>query len=424
MSRMEIIETKGLDSAKPADYNPRKINKQTLQSLKASLERFGDLSGIIKNVTTGNLVGGHQRLKIFGETKNPHFVITEKFDKPNEVGTVARGFVEIEGFGEHYTYREVEWSPEQEKAANYAANKISGEFDPKLAAEITKELWQFDPDLARATGQTDQEIDSLINMVNKEAQGKSEDLDKAPAVDEKQPPKSVLGDIYQLGKHRLMCGDATDFGQLTDLLDGAEVDMVFTDPPYNAAFNGRSGNHEVIKNDDLPEAEFNKLIQETIQNIYTLAPDKPKYICTDWKMYPLLYGLMQKPAACIVWVKNMFGMGKGYRHQHELILFEGDIETNDKSDVWEIKRDNGSEYDHPTQKPVALAKEAIVNSCKRAGNVLDMFGGSGSTLIAADKLERNCYVMELDPKYCDVIRKRFAKLYKRDDWEAFTPKVN
>src|SRR5579884_1988729 len=119
---MENHEIKDLSTLKPADYNPRKISSQTKKKLKESLERFGDLSGIIKNVTTGNLVGGHQRLDVFSSTKNPHIVITEKYEQPNLVGTVARGYVEIEGFDEHYTYREVQWDAQTEKAANYAAN--------------------------------------------------------------------------------------------------------------------------------------------------------------------------------------------------------------------------------------------------------------------------------------------------------------
>jgi DNA modification methylase len=121
----------------------------------------------------------------------------------------------------------------------------------------------------------------------------------------------------------------------------------------------------------------------------------------------------------------MFGMGNGYRHQHELIVFEGSLEASDQSDVWEIKRDNGADYAHPTQKPVALPEKALRNSSLRGDVILDVFAGSGPVLIAAEKLDRLAYLMELDPKYCDVIRKRYHKHVTGSDegWQEATPVV-
>lgn len=234
------------------------------------------------------------------------------------------------------------------------------------------------------------------------------DEDAVP--DAPEEPKTKLGDIYQLGNHRLMCGDSTSIDAVEKLMDGQKADMVFTDPPYNVAFNGRSGKHDVIKNDNLPDAEFRNFITE-ICNVIKLVDPKAYYIWCNWKFYGVLQELLEYKT-CIVWAKNVFGMGQGYRHQHEFCLFNGKIDEviKNESDLWEIKKDTN--YVHPTQKPVALSVRAFGNHVKLL-NVLDLFGGSGSTLIGAEQTGRKAFLMELDPKYCDVIVKR---------WEDFTGK--
>tara|TARA_R110002096_G_scaffold413232_1_gene613954 strand:- start:622 stop:1248 length:627 start_codon:yes stop_codon:yes gene_type:complete len=193
-------------------------------------------------------------------------------------------------------------------------------------------------------------------------------------------------------------------------MDGHKADMVFTDPPYNVGFNGRSGKHDVIKNDALEEGEFDSFIGEICQIIKTIDP-QVYYVWCNWKFYAQLQGRLDYKA-CIVWAKNVFGLGRGYRHQHEFCLFNGKVDEaiKNESDLWSIKKD--SRYVHPTQKPVELSVRAFGNHI-RLTNVLDLFGGSGSTLIGAEQTGRNCFVMELDPKYCDVIVKR---------WEEFTGK--
>ena len=234
------------------------------------------------------------------------------------------------------------------------------------------------------------------------------DEDSVPEVPE--VPVTVEGDVWVMGSHRLMCGDSTSIDSVERLMDGNPVEMVFTDPPYNVAFNGRSGKHDVIKNDSLPEDAFEEFIGEVIQTIKAFDP-KVYYIWCNWKFYGILQGKLDYKT-CIVWAKNVFGMGNGYRHQHEFCLFNGKIDEHVKneSDLWEIKKD--SRYVHPTQKPVALSVRAFSNHVKLL-SVLDLFGGSGSTLIGAEQTGRKAYVMELDPKYCDVIVKR---------WQDFTGK--
>ena len=231
------------------------------------------------------------------------------------------------------------------------------------------------------------------------------DPDDVPEVPEE--PVTREGDLYILGNHRLLCGDSTNIQHLEKLMDGNKADMVFTDPPYNVAFNGRSGKFDVIKNDDLSEDSFDELITGMVEMINILKPHH-YYVWCNWKFYATLQTKLPFKG-CIVWAKNVFGLGVGYRHQHEFCLFNAKIDKHIKneSDLWQVKKDVS--YMHPTQKPVELAERALINH--KQGNVIDLFGGSGSTLIAAERLKRQAFLMELDPQYCDVIVKR---------WEDFT----
>jgi len=235
------------------------------------------------------------------------------------------------------------------------------------------------------------------------------DEDEVPP--EPKEATSVLGDVWLLGNHRVMCGDSTSIDAIDELMENQKADMVFTDPPYNVAFNGRSGKFDVILNDNLSSVDFEEFIKNWLQVFYIHKPNS-YYICCNWAFY----GILQKelnPKTCIVWAKNVFGLGKGYRHQHEFILFDGLIDPSitNESDLWQIKKD--SKYQHPTQKPTALAERAINNSTKINNLILDYFGGSGSTLIACEKTNRKARLMELDPIYVDVIIQR---------WQDFTGK--
>jgi DNA modification methylase len=295
----------------------------------------------------------------------------------------------------------------QRKAYVIADNRLAlnAGWDDQM---LTVELQELDAeafDLSLLGFETD-ELNALLNPI-KETEGLT-DEDAVPEVPEE--PKTKPGDIYSLGRHRLMCGDSTSIDAVEKLLDGTKVDLVFTDPPYNVAFNGRSGKHDVIKNDNLSDSDFESFITEVCNTIQAVDP-KAYYIWCNWDFYGVLQHKLPYKA-CIVWAKNVFGMGQGYRHQHEFCLFNGKIDEviKNESDLWQIKKD--SNYVHPTQKPVALSVRAFGNHVKLL-NVLDLFGGSGSTMIGAEQTGRNCYTMELDPKYCDVIVKR---------WEDFTGK--
>lgn len=294
---------------------------------------------------------------------------------------------------------------DQRRAYVIADNQLAlnaGWNQATLAAEL-KMLDGADFDLS-LIGFSD---DELAALMVEETEGET-DEDAVPEVP--VDPVTKPGDVWVLGRHRVMCGDSTSIDDVERLTAGNKVDMVFTDPPYNVAFNGRSGKHDVIKNDNLPEDEFNNFI-DSVCNVIAAVDPKAYYIWCNWSFYGVLQGKLDYKA-CIVWAKNVFGMGAGYRHQHEFCLFNGKIDEviKNESDLWEIKKDTN--YVHPTQKPVALSVRAFGNHV-RLLNVLDLFGGSGSTLIGAEQTGRNAFLMELDPKYCDVIVKR---------WQDFTGK--
>jgi DNA modification methylase len=249
-----------------------------------------------------------------------------------------------------------------------------------------------------------------------------------PEVEEDDPPEvssepaiSKLGEIYELGEHRLMCSDSTDFGSVSDLMGGQLADMVFTDPPYGVDYQSRVDEKRrkgwgKIENDDLTGAKLQDFLALSLNN-YGCS----RYICSNWQSYIDFELALGKPNSLIVWDKGSIGLGAGYRNQHEFILFYGKLEHNSEQNVWTITRDN--EYAHPTQKPLAISARAINNSSQEGEIVLDLFGGSGSTLIACEQLKRKCYMMELDPKYCDVIRKRYSAIINREDWQETTPVI-
>jgi DNA modification methylase len=371
---IEHLEIEGLI---PYARNSRTHSDEQVAQIAASIKEFGFTNPVLID-SDGGIIAGHGRIM------------------------AARKL----GLGDVPCIRLGHLTEAQKRAYVIADNKLAlnAGWDNEMLLVEFAELKDLDYDLD-LTGFTGDEIDALTPQQMQEG---LTDEDATPDLPEE--PKTKVGDIYILGRHRLMCGDSTSLEAVDKLMDGNAVDMVFTDPPYNVAFNGRSGKHDVIKNDNLPDAEFGDFIAEVCNTIRAVDP-KVYYIWCNWNFYGVLQGKLEYKT-CIVWAKNVFGMGNGYRHQHEFCLFNGKIdqEIKNESDLWNIKKDTN--YVHPTQKPVALSVRAFGNHVKLL-NVLDLFGGSGSTLIGAEQTGRNAYLMELDPKYCDVIVKR---------WEDFTGK--
>ena len=239
--------------------------------------------------------------------------------------------------------------------------------------------------------------------------------DMAPAVDEENDPVAKSGDIWKLGEHRLMCGDSTSIDAVEALMGGQMADMVFTDPPYGYSYQSnmreKSKKFDVLENDDK--------ILDFFPNI-RLVCNGFVFICTTWKVLDKWLPLFKQYhdlTNMIIWDKGGGGIGDlkhTFSTDYEVILCSNngrEIKGERIGSVWNIPKDSANKYAHPTQKPVKLSEFAIRTTTERGGTVLDLFGGSGSTLIACEQLARRCCMMELDPRYCDVIIKR---------WEQFT----
>ncbi|NOW86766.1 DNA modification methylase [Clostridium beijerinckii] len=254
-----------------------------------------------------------------------------------------------------------------------------------------------------------------------------DDFYEEEELEEATVPFSLRGDVWLLGNNRLMCGDSTDAADVQILMDGKFANMVFTDPPYNVAYEGKTKDKLVIENDDMSHDEFYEFLKKVFHNYFNImAVGAPIYVChadSEGENFRRAYresGL--KLAECIIWVKNSFVMGRqDYHWRHEPILYgwkEGVAHyfVNDRTQdtVWEIARPQRN-AEHPTMKPLDLCARAIKNSSKPKELVVDLFGGSGSTLIAADSLNRFCYSMEYDPKYVDVIVNRYIKTKESSD---------
>jgi DNA modification methylase len=371
------IKLAEISNIKPYENNPRKLSEQAIEKVAMSLKEYGFRQPIVVDKDMV-IVAGHTRYrasKKLGLKQVPISVIDNLTEEQINAYRIA----------DNRTAEESEWDNELLKM----------EIKELEAKDFKLDLLGFNDE-------------QLNNILFEEKQGLT-DEDEVPEAPEE--PITKLGDIWKLGNHRVMCGDSTMLDHIDKLTENQKPDMIFTDPPYNVAFNGRSGKFDVIKNDNLEESEFNNFIDTILSNLSILNINT-YYICCNWAFYSILQKKL-KPKACIVWAKNVFGLGKGYRHQHEFILFDGFIDASIKneSDLWKISKD--TKYKHPTQKPVELSSRAIKNSSKAKNIILDIFGGSGSTLIACEKLDRKARIMELDPKYCDVIIKR---------WENFTGK--
>jgi len=373
---MDFYEQKiaRVDELIPYALNSRTHSDEQVAQLAASIREFGFTNPVLVD-EANNLIAGHGRL------------LAARKLKMDEVPAVV-----VTGLDER-----------KRRALVIADNKLAlnaGWDDEALRVELE----DLAGDFGELMGFTDDELAELLK--GEEVTEGLTDEDAVPEAPEE--PVTVEGDVWLLGRHRLMCGDSTSIDAVERLMDGRKADMVFTDPPYNVAFNGRSGKHDVIKGDQQSSEDFDAFIGE-VCNVIAAVDPKVYYIWCNWKFYGALQGRLPYKA-CIVWAKNVFGMGQGYRHQHEFCLFNGNIdeEIKNESDLWQVKKDTS--YVHPTQKPVQLSVRAFGNHVKLL-NILDLFGGSGSTLIGAEQTGRNAYVMELDPKYCDVIIKR---------WQDFT----
>jgi DNA modification methylase len=383
-----LIEKKQISDLLPAEYNPRKDLKPgdaEYEKLKRSLEQFGYVEPIIWNKQTGRVVGGHQRLKVL----------------------IDMGLCEVECVI-------VELDEDKEKALNIALNKISGDWDKDKLALLITDLQGTDFDVS-LTGFDPAELDDLFKDSLKDGIH-DDDFDVEEEL--KNPPITKLGDLWTLGRHRLLCGDSTKEGSFELLMNGRKANLVVTDPPYNVNYEGSAGK---IKNDNMANDSFYQFLLDTFTNTASVMADDASIYVFHADTEGLNFRKAFSDAGfylsgTCIWKKQSLVLGRSpYQWQHEPVLYgwkkkgkhqwyAGRKETT----IWEFDKPkkNG---EHPTMKPVPLLAYPILNSSMSNTLILDPFGGSGSTLIACEQSERSCCTIELDEKFCDVIVKRYIE---------------
>jgi DNA modification methylase len=370
------IKLAEISTIKPYENNPRKLSEQAIQKVAMSLKEYGFRQPIVvdKNMV---IVAGHTRYrasKKLGLKQVPISIIDNLSEEQINAYRIA----------DNRTAEESEWDNEL------------------LRMEIKElEAKDFKLDLL---GFNDEQLN---NILFEEKQGLT-DEDEVPETPEE--PISKLGDIWILGNHRVMCGDSTFLDNIDLVTKKKKIDMVFTDPPYNIDYQGVKDKRK-IKNDKMDDESFVDFLTSSLLGCETM------YVCCSWQYAHLFREAMikiaRKPKAMIIWDKvNPAQHLDKYFKQHEIIYYYGDFggQKTLRGDVWNLKRKKNTL--HPTMKPVELITMALTDQ-KDKKTVYDGFLGSGSTLIACEKMDRICYGMELDPKYCDVIIKR---------WENFTGK--
>ncbi len=383
---MNIIALK-IEKLTPYEKNAKIHTPEQIEQIKTSIQKFGmnDPVGVWgeKNI----IVEGHGRVIALKEL----------------------------GFDEVDCIRLDHLSDDERKAYALAHNKLTMNTD-------------FDFDILK------EELDALLDFDMDEFGFESVEVEDLTPVEDNfvvelpEEPKAKLGDVYQLGEHRLMCGDSTSIDDVERLMDGEKADMVFTDPPYGV--NATGGRQQTKQKLGMKAIENDNLIGDNLKNflsdfisIMQYKNDASIYICYPWITQKEFTEAIKENNLniknCIIWNKKVFGLNgfKGYRPQYEMIYFcckDDFIWYGDKaqSNVWDISREIKREEqgNHPTPKPIEVIAKALNNSSKKEDIIYDAFGGSGSTLIACEQLNRKCYMMELDEHYCDVIIQRWENL--------------
>lgn len=396
------LEKRKVSQLSEWERNPRAIDKKDFERLKRQITKLGIYKPLLIN-QDGIVLGGNMRLKAFQDTN---------------VDEVMCSIVETKNETEMVEYA-------------LSDNDRMGYYEDQALAELVAsvpdiDLGDFKVDLGKPI-----DLEQLLQQFGPEPVE-----DEAPEVSDEEP-ESKPGEVYQLGRHRLMCGDSTKIEDVERLMDGKKADMVFTDPPYNIDYEGKTKQRLKIKNDKFEGDGFYQFLLDAFVNLYvSTKPGTAIYVChadmerINFQMAMSNSGYTQKQN--IIWAKDSMVLGRqDYHWQHEPILY-GWKEDNGKhkwdgdrtqTALWSIKRPTRSE-EHPTMKPLALMDKAMRNSTKTGEIVLDTFLGSGSTLMACEQADRVCYGMELDPHYCDVKRKRYAKFIgKEDEWQTLTPAI-
>ena len=432
-------EKRKLNELVAADYNPRKAltpEDSEYQKIKRSIEEFGYVDPIIIN-EDGTIIGGHQRCTVLKDL----------------------GYEEVDVVV-------VSLDKQREKALNIALNKITGEWDELKLKDLLLDLDLGDYDIS-LTGFEQEDLAELVDNLAVEPEAMDDDFDGEAVLEDIVEPKTKLGDVWKLGRHRLMCGDSTSQEDVATLMKGEMADLIITDPPYNVNYGDTAEtldtylqkghrNNSRIKNDNMDNESFYSFMLQVYQSAYEFMREGASIYVFHAEITGHIFrqsfldaGL--KLSQCLIWEKNAFVFGRqDYQWRHEPCLYgwkEGaahyfindrtqdtvileddvDFESMKKADLIAYIEDIHRKYKdqtsviyenkptrndiHPTMKPVTLIGRLMSNSSKSGWNVLDLFGGSGSTLMAAEQLGRTAFLMELDEKFCDVIVRR---------WEEYT----
>ena len=368
----------------PYVNNSRTHSDEQVAQIAASIKEFGWTNPILVDGDNG-IIAGHGRLmaaRKLGYKEVPTIELSDLTETQKKAYIIADNRLALN--------------------AGWDNEMLTIELNDLLADGFALDLLGFDAN----------EINALLEPEIVEG---LTDEDSAPGLPDE--PITQLGDIYQLGNHRLMCGDSTSIDAVDKLMDGQKADMVFTDPPYGVEYQSnmrtKSAKFDVLANDD----QF-----LDIAPILELFSKGWMFIWTSWKVQTKWIEQLNAfgyPSNIVIWHKPGGGIGdlkKTFSSDYEVALVwhrGAELQGKRIGSVWKINKDSSMKYVHPTQKPVALAEEALDKTTQSKATILDLFGGSGSTLIACEKQNRHARLMELDPKYCDVIVKR---------WEDFTGK--
>jgi DNA modification methylase len=379
------IKTVSVEKLIPYVKNSRTHSDGQVAQIAASIKEFGWTNPILVDGESG-VIAGHGRLlaaRKLGQKEVPVIELKHMTESQKRAYVIADNQLAMN--------------------AGWDTTLLSLELSDLKEQGFEMDVLGFDP----------KELDNLLEPEQVDGLTDEDAVPEAPV-----EPKTKLGDIYQLGNHRLMCGDSTSIDAVEKLMDGQKADVLFTDPPYGIDFAPQRGTHGKILNDALTGTEFDDFLDDVFgAALVSMKPDTYAFVWTGWSKigaFERSLGKYFKIQAMHVWVKNNFGIGYYSRPKHEpfyLCLNGKPVYPNKApADVWDFAK--VQKTIHSCEKPVGLIQE-ILDVYHKNSIVLDLFGGSGSTLIACEKTNRHAMLMELDPKYCDVIVKR---------WEDFTGK--
>ena len=421
---------------KPYSKNPREISTKSYEKLEDTLARLGDLGGIVHNLETDEIVGGNQRMAVFTDYE---VVIEQKFDKPDEQGTVGLGYIIWRGH--RFAYRQVRWDERTAEEANIVANVSGGTWDWTILAN------EWNPQDLIAYGLDEQalkdwkrDVSGVDALIKSERQEHAEDIE--PQIDRADELQEIwqvaFGQLWSMGNHKIICGDCTDPATLKRLMGEEKAAICWTDPPWNLAYgesiknndNGLGWKKRTIQNDNLGD-KFGEFAHKFCRAIYdNLVPGGILYMAMSPQEWGLIMQQLEEVdkvdnksigfhwSSTIIWAKDSLVVSrKDYHTQYEPVWYgwKSDaarvckVEDRKQSDLWNIPRPKRSD-EHPTMKPVELVARSLRNSSQPGDIVIDFFGGSGTTMAAAEGCDRRSRLAELDPKYVAVTLQRWVDI--------------